>query len=176
MELLADIAKLLKKHGADSFDGLARRLADPNFAARLATVLSTTARVSRAEAAAGTRAPRSKQPRRDFRSTLEDLERIEPDKAALLLELHDGLRAKRYLPTIRQIRDFAADIGVQPPSATTRDKAIVPLVKALIPLSVETLRNKLAPVTMASSDEDRSLLGWSNLILSRDRSSLGDDG
>ena len=60
-------------------------------------------------------------------------------------------------------------MGLPPLNATARDKAIVPLTKALLPLSLEVLKARLAEVKSVSNQDDRSLEGWSNIILDKER-------
>jgi hypothetical protein len=106
---------------------------------------------------------------RDFRSSLVTVGKTEPEKSDLLVKFYDGLTAKTVLPTLRDIQAFVSDMGLPPLKATARDKAIVPLTKALLPLSLEVLKARLAEVKSVSNQDDRSLEGWSNIILDKER-------
>lgn len=166
-DLLAEIARLLKKYGPETFDSLAENLAKPEFSERLAELLSTTGKAARKAQATATRNEQGRSPR-DFRSSLLALRESDPEQSALLVRLYDDLAAKTVLPTLRDVRAFASDAGLSPTTATSRDKAVIPLIKALMSLPTDDIRSRLATIRPVSAD-DRSLEGWSNLILDSDQ-------
>lgn len=168
LELLIEVAKLLKKYGPDAFEKLAENLSSPEFSEKLTAVLSTTARIARS-VKKDVLLSEGKQTPRDFRSSLVALAKTEPEKSDLLLKFYDGLTAKTLLPTLRDIRSFVSDMGLPSLKATARDKAIVPFVKSFLPLNIEEIRAKLARINPVSSSSDRSLEGWSNIILDKER-------
>ena len=169
LELLTDITRLLKKYGVETFEGLAQMLSSPDFSALLSTILSGVARTSRIAGAGPGIKKKREQSRGDFRSSLVALGESEPKKSELLVQFYDGLKAKAYLPTLRDLRGFAADAGLPTLKATTRDNAIGPLVRGLVPLGLSELEAMLSTMRPASDRTDRSLEGWSNIILDRHR-------
>jgi hypothetical protein len=170
LELLVEIAKLLKRYGPETFEGLAQGLSTPEFSERLVSVLIMTAKTGR------TARPKEREIEvtrrrpnvRDFRSSLVDLGKSEPEKSDLLIRFYDELSAKAVLPTMRDIQGFASDMGLPSLNATARSKAIIPLVKALLPLPLEDLRARLMTVKRVQNQDDRSLEGWGKIILDKD--------
>ena len=168
-ELLRDIAKLLKKYGPDTFERLSEKLSSPDFSERLAALLVTTAKTGRTAQITEPHKVERQQTQRDFRSSLIALEQTDPNRATLLIKFYDGLTGKTYLPTLRDIQAFVSDLGLPPLKATSRDKAIVPLIKVLLPLGLEDLQSRLSAVKPVPTNDDRSLEGWSNIILDKER-------
>ncbi|MDQ3398292.1 MAG: hypothetical protein M3511_11095, partial [Deinococcota bacterium] len=113
-----------------------------------------------------------KQTPRNFRSSIFEIKEDEPEKSELLLKLYDDLLAKTALPSLRDIHEFLADTELPPLKATSRSKAIVPLIKTLMTLQMPDLRAKLSKIESLSTQDDRSLEGWSNIILNKDQRNL----
>lgn len=168
-QLLGDIARLLRKYGAETFENLARRLSSPDFAGHLATLLSRSADTARASRNAGPHGAQQKHGQKTIHSTLASLAQTEPEKSELLLKFYDDLLAKAVLPSLRDIQAFVSDSGLPPVKASSRDKAVVPLVKSLLPQRFEELVSLLSRIKRVSASDDRSLEGWSNIILNRTR-------
>lgn len=162
-ELLIEIAKLLKKYGPEAFESLAQGLSSPEFSERLASILTASARIGRSEQ----KKAESKRMTKDFRLSVIELGETEPEKSALLLTLYDSLMAKTLLPTLREIQIYVSDMGLPPVKVTTRDKTIVPLIKTLMNLPINELKDKLSVIKPVSTQDDRSLEGWSNIILDK---------
>jgi len=169
LELLIEIAKLFKKYGPETFESLAANFSSPEFSERLVTILSTTAKIARTAQPKGTEQAERKRPPRDFRSSLVALENAEPEKSALLVRFYDDLMAKTVLPTLRDIQAFVSDAGLPSVKATARDKAITPFLKTLVPMPLDELRTRLSDIRSVSIRDDRSLEGWSNIILDKER-------
>jgi hypothetical protein len=167
LELLVDIARLLKKYGAETFAALAEELASPAFRERLVALLTTAAEVGRGSSVARVGRPKSPRGVDDLRSSLIDVQQSDAEKATLLLRFYDDLMGKRLLPTARELQLFAEGFDPSAPPLTGRKKAIESLFKQLLPLPVERLREVVASVK-PTVPEDRSLEGWTNLILDRD--------
>jgi hypothetical protein len=165
-DLLADLAKLMKKHGPQTLDNLAELVSRPNFGEQLASVLKATAKVSTSTLPR----QRAEMPTRDFRYSLVKLEMSEPDKSALLVAFYDGVMAKQLLPTLDELNSFASTLQLEPFKRTPRDKATYYLTKKLMTFSLEDLKRaiSLAPPTDRNGN-DRSMDGWSQLILSKKR-------
>lgn len=169
LELLVDIAKLLKKYGPETFEALAKTLSKPEFSEDLVTILAKAAKAGYANRSPKTDKARGKQPTRDFRSTLVAMADSEPEKSELLVSFYDRLKAKTVLPTLRDIQMFASEVGLSPLKVNNRQQAIVPLTKELANLPLEELRVKLSTVKSLSTQDERSLEGWSKIILNRQR-------
>lgn len=166
-ELLGELAKLLKKYGADEFKRLAQQLSDQAFLEQLTGILSTVAKAAESVGKAGKTSGRGGS-LSDLRASLESLREAEPDKSALLLELYDRLVAKRVLPTLADIRAFAVQAGLPPLAPASRPKAVVELLDALSPLPVDDVRSRLATIKPVGKEDDRSLAAWTRIILDKD--------
>ena len=165
-DLLCDLARLVKEYGPETFEHLASQMSRPEFIQQFAEIISTTAKASRVAQPRKGRA-RAKKPRADFRSLLIELRKSEPEKGAMLVQLYDGLMAKSFLPTLRDMRTFAQDNGLPFIKSSTRDKAIVPFVKTFISMPVEEIDMFLKKIHPIELRDDRSLAGWSDIILRR---------
>lgn len=165
LELLIDITKLLHKYGVESFEQLSSRLASPEFTQSLVIVLEKVASEGRKANIQKKEKALSKPPR-DFRRILSEQE---PEKAKVLIKLYDDLLAKSFLPTMRDIETFVLDNNLAPIKATSRQKAVIPFVKALLPLPIEDLSLLIAKLKPSHSHNDRSLEGWSSIILDKEK-------
>jgi hypothetical protein len=167
LELFVEIAKLIKKYGPETFESLSGKLSSPGYTERLVAILSTTARIARMARVNAPETTKHQKFPRDFRSSLVALEKTDKEKSGLLIEFYDDLMAKTFLPTLKDIQAFVADHGLPPAKATARDKAIIPLFKALLPLPLDELKRRLLTLKSVSNKDDRSLEGWSNIILNK---------
>ena len=161
LDLLVDLAKLLKKHGVEAFDALAKALSSPDFPQRLIPILTATAKAGRASAE--NRSAKRRVP--EFRAKLVEAARQDPERGKLLLELYDGLLSKRLLPTLRDIQLFLTDHGRPASKSHSRDKAIVDLLQYVGGLSLSQLKERFTEIKAVPVRDDRSLEGWSNIIL-----------
>ena len=166
-DLLTDLAKLIKKYGPEVFDNLAIEISKPEFSQHLAQILSTISKASRS-VQTGNRQTETKQSRTNFRSSLLELETLDSEKGVILSQLYDGLITKTFLPTWKDMKIFVADNGLPSLKATSRDKAIIPFVKMFIPMPLEQVKLHLQKIQPVSSNDDRSLEGWSNIIFGRE--------
>ncbi len=167
-DLLVEIAKLVRKYGPETFERLATQISKPEFAQRLSDIVLVMATSSRtAQKNKGQLAV--KQPQGNFRSELIELKKSDEEKGELLLRLYDCLMEKTLLPTLRDMKAFASDNGLPLPKATARDKAIIPLIKALLTLPLGELKTRLQRLRPSSDSNDRGLEGWSNIILGKQR-------
>ncbi len=165
IDLLADIVRLLVKHGPQPFEDLAQRLRDGRLLNDLVALLDASAQAGR----------RSKRPLGSKRTAVpgkiginEILKRCEtenPEKADALRQVHAELVAGTLLPTLREIRHFAEDSGLPAVTAKSRGKAILPLVRAMVPMSLERITALMARASRLEQKEGRSLEGWTDVIL-----------
>jgi hypothetical protein len=164
--LLSDIAKLIKKYGPETFESLAGQMSKPEFTQQMIEILSTTAKVAR-RAKSDEHQTGSTRIRKDFRSSLIELNETEPEKGTILIQLYDSLSEKRVLPTLRAMQTFTSDNGLPPLKAKLRDKAIVPFVKSFLPIPIEDVKLLVQQLRPALNNDDRSLAGWSDIIFGK---------
>lgn len=167
-DLLIDIAKLIKKYGADTLLSLYDEVSSLQFDKKLAAILLKAGQVSKQlELHEKPKQEISLGPQRSFRSQLVHLNETQPRKAGFLITFYDNLTAKRSLPTLRDINDFIADNGLQPLKAKSRKNAITQLVKQLLNSKEEDIEKIAGNIPVAGESDDRSLAGWSDIILKK---------
>lgn len=167
-ELLRDLARLIKKHGPDAFANLSDFLKSPDAIDELVAILdasATAGRKAHVTRASGT----PKKVQQGLGEILFEIEKSDPHKAQELSEFVRAIRAKRVLPTLRDVRNFALDNGLRPVTATSKDKALLPLVKDLIARPAGELSTILKTVTVHQHVGDRTLEGWAGVILDKER-------
>ena len=166
-DLLLDIAKLVKTYGFEIFFDLSKDLSSPLFKDRLAEILLKTGETAKE---IGVNKPKKKiasASKRSFRSQILSLSESQPKKSKLLIKLYDDLSAKRSLPTLRDIKNFIIDNGLQPLNAKSRKNAIIPFVKQFLDLEESDIEKMIYNVLLAVENDDRSLAGWSDIILKK---------
>lgn len=166
LDLLADLAKLLKKYGTEPFESLAASISSPEMTQHLSVVLTQVAKIARTIPKTK-RKTRSKE-RPSVPRSLTALKNAEPEKYQLLMNFYNDLIAKSILPTLRDLQEFAIDCGLPEVRAKSKQKAISPLIGSLIKLPNEQLIAKIQSLKKCDMG-DRSLEGWSNIILNRHR-------
>lgn len=164
LDLLTDLAKLMKRYGPATFEALAEQIMNPKFTGDLVNVLRTTAETYRALPKRKNRS-RSKEGNEAF---LSSLNRSDAEKYALLMDLYDGLKNQSLLPTLRELKDFASDNGLPPVRAASREKALIPFVRTFRKMPVEEVREHLRRIRPTRSSGDRTLEGWSQIIFGND--------
>lgn len=169
LDLLVEIAKLLKKYGPETFESLASNLSSPDFSGYLIDILSKSARTAKSVKINQGASSKKRKTQRDFRESLVELGKSEPDKSKLLLDFYERLVEKAVFSTLRDIQTFLTDQGFQAPKAKARDKAIIPFMKVLMSLSLGKLKDCLDEINSLTARNDRSLRGWSDIILDKER-------
>lgn len=160
-ELLKDILNLLKKYGPDVFENLARVLSSPTFGSHLPEILIKSAQ------AFGSRRLKEPKPGRlkQIDSILSGIKDSNPAKAEALREIYDGASSKDFLPTLKNIKALASDLGLPALKAKSRKEAILPLIRLLSSLQESEIKSVLLSLKRTASTGNRSLEGWSNIIL-----------
>ena len=168
--LLKDLASLLKKHGPTAFTELADFLRNPAAVTELISILKTSGAAARR---AGITRPSGKGESQGTKGIvkrlLANINDKDPEKANPLSTFYDMLSTKRVLPTMRDLRDFADDNGLRPVTASSRDKAILPLLKDLATRSAEDIHGMLQQIRSVDTQGDRTLEGWTDVILGKHR-------
>lgn len=168
LELLQDLAKLLRKHGPDVFEGLARLFEKPEFVEHLRQILLVGAKAARQGGVMQTHSRTQKLSLHDYRLSLLEKEQLGSEKSALVVRLYDGLMAKTLLPTRQELRVFAESFGLQIPNSPSRPKAIVEIIEGLRQLPLEELRPIISRLQPATGASDRSLENWARIIFDKE--------
>ena len=166
LDLLVDLAKLLKKYGPEPFESLAVSISSPEMTQHLSVILTQTAKIGRSiPKTKRETGPKEKPP---VPRSLATLESVEQEKYQLLMSFYSDLIAKKVLPSLRDVKEFAIDCGLPEVRAKSRQKAISPLIGSLVKLPNGQLIAKIQSLKKYDLG-DRSLEGWSDLILDKHR-------
>lgn len=167
ISLLQDLLKLLSKYGPDPFVRLANIVSSPEIMQDLGKMLTQLGRIVEVNGKINTTKPIGNST--SVRDLLASLKETEHEKYILLMDFFDDFQIARVLPTMRDIREFAANCNLPPVKQTSRQRAINPIMRTLcsLPLAeVSRITHSLAKSEM--NDTDRELEGWSNIILDRE--------
>lgn len=164
LDLLVDLAKLLKKYGPEPFRSLAVSISSPEMTQHLSVILTQAAKIGRS-------IPKTKKETRPKEEpsvprSLAALENVEQEKYQLLMSFRTDLIAKKFLPSLRDVKEFAVEYGLPEVRAKSRQRAISPLIGSLVKLPNEQLVARIQSLKRYDMG-DRSLEGWSNLILDK---------
>ena len=169
--LLLDIVSLLSKHDIDAFELLSQEMESSDFVNHLAHILKQITEQRELLVARQSQSTSRRRNGRPIQVILEKMADEDPEKGRLLRSFRDKLVAGSYLPTLRDVRDFVDDCGLPPMKDSSRERAISTLIRALSDLPLDRVRSLLHAATQTQYPRDRSLAGWSELILEgRDRS------
>jgi len=170
--LLIDLARLLAKHGPEAFEALAQRVRDGQFQSELLALLETSAQAGRQTKRPLGRKAESQRESAGLTELLKQCQAEDPTKSDALRQIHERLIAKRLLPSLRHIRDFAQDNGLPRIAATSREKAIIPLMRGMLSLPRDRVVSLLQQTSRLEEKGGRTLEGWTGIILGkRDRGS-----
>jgi hypothetical protein len=165
LDLLEDLIGLLRKYGADTFQSLAHSLKPDAIPEVLSNLLEELAeaeqvRYSRRRGGAATQSARA------TRGVLTSIKESEPEKYKLLSKFREDLLDGRLLPTMRDLRAFAVEVGLPELSQSSRQKAVAPVIRSLMSLPLDDVRAIIQAIATYDS-HDRDLEGWSNIILDK---------
>ena len=166
LDMISDLAKLLRKYGPEAFEELVDAIRNPQFQHKLAELLLVSARTARK---AGIGGP-SSQNRKAFsrcRDKIENLKSTDPEKAKLLAQLIDDVERKKALRSMREIREFSTRHVLPKNSARTRAQAIEGLLESLADKPLEQLKEILHSLCARVGKGEEGLEGWANLIMRR---------
>ncbi len=169
--LLRDLANLVKKYGPTVFSDLAVFLRNPEMVAELVGILETAETAGRNARVKETLPSPTweKDVKKRVHHLLSEIEKDQPEKALVLLNFYMALATKRVLPTLRELRSFADDNGINAVTAKARDNAVISLIRDLSVRPLDDIRAMLARIKMEGTSGDRSLEGWTDIILGKDR-------
>jgi len=169
--LLLDLAHLVKKYGPTVFSDLAGVLRDPEAVAELVSILEVAEVSGRKACVTDSRRAtnRVKGGKLSVPKIISEIEKNDPAKAQVLSDFHGTLAAKRALPTLRELRSFVLDNGFKEVETRSRNRAIGQLLRDMAAHPLEDIRSMLGRIRMEDTAGDRSLEGWTNVILDKGR-------
>lgn len=164
LKLLTDIVKLMIKHGPDSFDALSKRLTSPEFTKNLSNILINISK-NKDYIQMKKRNVHSKSVRSIPKALIVSKDK-DHEKYELLSKFYNRLIAGEVLPSLREIKDFASNLGLKEIREKSRQKSVNILINLLAELPNEQIKLKISSLPKYSGG-DRSLQGWSDIILNR---------
>lgn len=165
--LLAELDRIVSRFGPSSVAGLAELIRDPQRAEELAAALeSAAARPARIRAS-----PKSRKPDRIGMGVVKDLRLSDPEKHAIVAEIRRHLLSGTVLQSMAELRRFARKHGLSIGKASSRNAAIVPLLRSISELSTPEIVS-LRDAIIHFNVNDRSLERWRDVIV-RSRLSQG---
>jgi len=168
LDLLIELAKLVRKYGPEPFEALGTSLKSGETLKHLETIVagmgSAARRVRREGQQYKTRRTASSIPK-----VPSPIKTGNNEKDEMLTRFRDDLIEGRLLPTVRDIKSFSENQKLAGLAATSRSKSIGPLIKSLAVLPTERIKAILRGVERREKG-DRDLEGWSNIILQKGHS------
>jgi hypothetical protein len=164
IDLLADMSKLLKKYGPETFESLANLLSSQDTVRHLSYILRQTINVTEKNEEIKEKSKSSQK--NAVPNSLTAIIDSEPEKYKILMSLYNELVEKKVLLSLRNIKDFAMDSGFRDIIVKSRKEAIRKLINLLVELPQNELSGKLKNIKRYGTN-DRSLEGWTNIILNK---------
>ncbi len=158
--LLEDLARLLRKHGPETFEALAELLGSPRFPETISKLLKTTAREGHA------RGIRRKDPdeRTPTRSpAFATIQSSDPERNCVLSQIQTKLLSGRTFPRILDLQNLAESIRAPVKPSQRRTQVIDAIVLSLLNRPLDELSNILKRID--APEPVSSLRGWSDIIL-----------
>jgi hypothetical protein len=161
--LLLDLIKIYKKYGPECFAGLIKSLNDKEFLDNFNKVLENTILIAKEKGIK----PKEKKPKKlNLKDELLLLSQTDKQRSDILLFIYDKLISKTVFKTNKHLVNFASEVGINL-NANSRSQNIVSVMKVLIQLPIEKLNELKIRFEVNRNDKDRSLEGWSNIILNK---------
>lgn len=169
-DLLVDLSKLLKKYGPDIFLSLADKFSNPEIFNSISNILYTTAKNK--PNVSSKKNEHKRTIRTKTEEFLESTRNLEPDKFNLLLNFFNRFISKTILPNTKDIKAFVVYNKIQIPEIKSRDRTVLNLMEYLSKLPIDKIKImtdiKVKPSNIKKNhDSDRSLQGWTDIILKK---------
>ena len=160
IKLLAELNRIVDRYGPESVTRLANLLRDPQSAADLATALESAVDKPR-------RSGRTAKPHTTDRigmGLINALRDSDPEKHAVITTFRDNLISGAILRSMNDIRQFASMNDLTIGKASSRNAAIVPLLRSVSEMETPEIVSLLNTTTNFETD-NHSLERWRNLIV-----------
>ena len=163
--VLAELGRIVARHGSSSVSRLAELIRDPQQAEALATAMEfAAARPRREKTKPGSRKTYKEKADRVGISVLKDLEVSNPDKHSIVAEIREYLVQRALLQSMAEFRRFARQHTLSIGETSSRTAAITPFLRSLSELSTPEIL-AIRDSMMEFQVEDRSLERWRDVIV-----------
>jgi len=166
LDLLADLAKLLKKYGPESFESLRRLLTSGELPEEIGSILASSKHLAEEKP----RPLEIRHPRPSRRSESLSLRQLsflkisDPAKYDILERFYNQATLRRILPTRRDALDIAAELGLDVPKKATRTAVINKITLRLAYFPTEKLQSRIKEI-IGRGKRTQTLEDWADLIL-----------
>lgn len=169
-ELLADLVRVVRRHGPESVLRLAHLIRDPMAAGDLSDVLERAVEHEKSKPKKPKRASsRSSGALSPGSKLLGELRKADPEKHSIVAEMRSYLIAGKVLPTMGELRQFADVHSLSIGKASSRRAAIVPLLKSIAEHPSADAKRLLDLMSKPTANS-RSLKEWRDVIVGRPHS------
>lgn len=169
LDLLIDILKLLRKYGQSSFESLLSKLESQELFEQINPVLKRSSLLQQYYKSGGVGRSDKKIDTEDYRKSLIEISNNEPEKSKILVQLYDDLNNKMILPSLRNVKNVIFDMGEATHNCKSRNQAFLYLLKILSEMKIDELNLWVSKIYEKDPNYDRSLEGWSDIILNPSR-------
>ena len=167
LRVLAELSRIVDQYGPDSVMRFASLIRNPEFADDIATALEKVVQESPRRRARS----KSRSADRIGMGILNELRETDSQKHAAVAEFRERLVSGAFLKTMPEIRRFARMYDLAIGNASSRQEAIVPLLRSISEWQTESIIALLESITNSKPD-DRSLERWRDLIVKPNRSEV----
>lgn len=142
-EFLADLLRLLRRHGSDPWRQLAVALDDPSEREKILRLFGELANISAEVRPATPRTKLSAGKALSIDRVLEQIDAQSPAMASQLRQFVQDYRTRTILTKRSDVVLFLDQLGITPPSKESRDRLLRIVLKALIDLPANQLEQAL---------------------------------
>ncbi len=135
-QFISDLARLAEKYGPEPFARLASVVQDPEQAYQLGEILNA---VSSSQAERQIQPPRRSRTSLPGETILRELRKSNIAMYNAILLFRGDYMSGKILPALTDVRNFAQFNGLSIGRATSRDSALVPLLRSLATLSLDDM-------------------------------------
>ena len=162
IEILAELDRIVERYGPALVARLAQSIRDPQIATDMATLLEHAVE----NASLSKRRSRNRPSNRIGMAVLNEFRNSDSQKHSVLAEMRELLVNKKVLVTMSELRRFSHTYGFSIGSATSRNKAIPPLLRSISDLETKEISD-LIDTLIQVEPNDRSLERWRDLIVKK---------
>ncbi|MBV6512521.1 MAG: hypothetical protein FMNOHCHN_02028 [Ignavibacteriaceae bacterium] len=160
LELLLEILKIHKKFGSGTFNGLITLLNDKEMLKKYENILTSIDKLSNKK-----KSDELNRKKISIKEKLIQIATSDKRRGDLLYLFYDKLMAKEWFPTQKQLVGFGVEAGVIL-KGKSRDKNVSKIMETLLLLPESQLLELKARFEV-SSENDRSLENWSDIIFDK---------
>lgn len=141
-EFLADLSRILRRHGPEPWLHLADAVADPRAREKLLHLLNELVTIAGRRKESAIRRER-RSPSGLATELIERLRHQDPPKADRLRKFLEDYNSRRILTNRRDVTAFLETLGITPPQSHTRDRLVQVVITALAGLPMDQLGDLL---------------------------------